>query len=91
MQLRWTVDAVSDLAAIRDYIEADNPEAARKTAARILAQAETLLLHPAIGRVGRVLNTRESVLSDLPYIIIYRVKDDQLEILRVLHTSRKYP
>ena len=91
MQLRWTVDAVSDLAAIKDYIEADKPEAARKTASRILAQAESLLPHPAKGRLGRVLNTRESVISDLPYIIIYRVKDDQLEILRVLHTSRKYP
>jgi len=91
MQLRWTVDVVSDLAAIKDYIEADNPEAARKIASRILAQAESLLLHPAKGRLGRVLNTRESVISDLPYIIIYRVKDDQLEILRVLHTSRKDP
>jgi toxin ParE1/3/4 len=91
MQLRWTTDAVSDLAAIRDFIEADNPEAARKIAFRILAQAERLLLHPAGGRVGRVLNTRESILSGLPYIIIYRVKDEYLEILRVLHTSRKYP
>ena len=31
------------------------------------------------------------VLTDLPYFIAYRVKSDQVQILRVLHTARKWP
>ena len=91
MRLKWTDVAVSDLASIRDYIEADNPEAAQKAAVRILSQAESLVSHPRKGRPGRVPNTRESLVPNLPYFIVYRVRKEQVEILRVLHTSRRYP
>jgi len=58
----------------------------------LLDQAETVLSRsPAIGRPGRVLGTREFVIAGLPYIIAYRVRDKDLEILRVLHTSRRWP
>ena len=49
-----------------------------------------LLEHPEIGRAGRVFNTRELVLSQLPYILIYRVKNVTVEVLRILHTSREW-
>lgn len=80
-----------DLAVIRDYISADNAEAAQKTALRILAQGESLISQPQKGRPGRVLDTRESLVPHLPYIIVYRIKKEQIEILRVLQTSRRYP
>ncbi|PIW88418.1 MAG: type II toxin-antitoxin system mRNA interferase toxin, RelE/StbE family, partial [Nitrospirae bacterium CG_4_8_14_3_um_filter_44_28] len=40
---------------------------------------------------GRVEGTRELVISGLPYIIPYRVKNNTIEILRVLHAARKWP
>ena len=52
---------------------------------------ELLAKYPSIGRAGRVLGTRELVVGDPPYIIAYRVRDQDLEILRVLHTSRAWP
>jgi addiction module RelE/StbE family toxin len=91
MHLKWTDVAISDLAAIRDYIEADNSEVAQKVALGILSQAESLASHPRKGRPGRVRDTRESFVPNLPYFIVYRVRKEQLEILRVLHTSRRYP
>lgn len=43
-----------------------------------------------IGRMGRALGTRELVLGDLPYIIVYRVTK-RVEILAVVHTARLWP
>lgn len=92
MQLRWTRLAEADLESIAQYIGQDSPAAAIRVILELIEQAETLLpRHPAIGRAGRVLGTRELVIGHLPYIIAYRVRDRDLEILRVLHTSRAWP
>ena len=92
MRLRWTKLAERDLDAIAQYIEADNPAAAARVVLEIIDQVETLVPeHPAIGRPGRVAGTRELVIRGLPYIVAYRVRDNHLELLRVLHTSRRWP
>lgn len=92
MRLRWTRLADADLESIARYIGQDSPAAAVRVILELIEQAETLLpRHPAIGRPGRVLGTRELVIGDLPYIIAYRIRDKDVEILRVLHTSRAWP
>lgn len=35
--------------------------------------------------------TRELVLSPLPYVVVYRVKDEVVEIARVLHGAQPWP
>jgi toxin ParE1/3/4 len=92
LRLRWTRLASDDLDAIAEYIGQDSPAAAARVVLELIDQAETLLPgHPAIGRPGRVLGTRELVVGHLPYIIAYRVREKDVEILRVLHTSRASP
>lgn len=44
---------------------------------------------PGIGKIGRVVGTRELVLHD-NYIVIYRVCKDELQILRIQHVRRGY-
>ena len=92
MRLRWTRLAERDLDEIAAYIGQDNPAAAARVILELIDQVETLLpAHPAIGRAGRDVGTRELVIGELPYIIPYRVRGQDLEILRVLHTSRRWP
>jgi len=92
LRLRWTRLAERDLEAIAEYVGQDSPAAAARVVLELIDQAATLLpAHPAIGRPGRVLGTRELVIGHLPYIIAYRVRDRDVEILRVLHTSRAWP
>jgi addiction module RelE/StbE family toxin len=91
VRIRWLNEAVSDLVEIRKYIAADKPQTANKVAALIRQGVEPLAEHPDIGRSGRIEGTRELILTALPYIIPYRVKDDNIEILRVLHAARKWP
>lgn len=91
MRLRWTRLAERDLDEIAEYIGQDNPAAAARVVLELIDQAETLLPeHPAIGRPGRVLGTRELVVGNLPYILAYRVRGRDVELLRVLHTARAW-
>jgi len=39
-------------------------------------------------RLGRNPNTREMPLSPLPYVVVYRVKTEAIEILRIYHASQ---
>lgn len=91
MQVKWLRGALRNLEQEAEHIARDDPKAA---AALILEADEVtrlLTLHPELGRPGRVPGTRELVLPHYPYIIPYRVKVQRVEILRVLHTSRKWP
>ncbi|MGB5179613.1 MAG: type II toxin-antitoxin system RelE/ParE family toxin [Gammaproteobacteria bacterium] len=91
MQIRWQDDAINDLIQVRRFIAMDNPSAATKVANRIRSAVPELASQPGMGRPGRVPGTRERVLVDIPYIIAYRVEEDSVVVLRVLHTSRKWP
>ncbi len=44
---------------------------------------------PGMGRPGRVPNTRELLVSGTPYLVPYRVKRAEVQILRVFHASRR--
>lgn len=91
MRVRWIRKALANLDAEAAYIAQDNPQAARAMVERIQEAVSLLSDHPALGRPGRVPGTRELVVSDTPYILPYRVRGIVVEILRVLHTARKWP
>ncbi len=92
MLLRWTTAAVEDLTRICDYTEASfGPGRARRTAIAIYRAATTLGQSPNLGRKGRVPNTRELVIQDLPFVILYRLDPDSIEIVRILHGAQQWP
>jgi len=91
MKRLWTRSAISDLQKIRSYIEQDNPEAASRIGKKIVELVDQLVDFPKSGRVGRVKGTRELIVSGTPYFIPYRVKDRQIQLLRVLHGRQEYP
>jgi toxin ParE1/3/4 len=91
VSIRWTTPAVEDLTAIRDFIEERNPAAAIEVVERVFDAIEALEATPSRGRPGRRPGTRELVLTDVPYIVAYRVTAGTIEVLRVLHASRRWP
>lgn len=91
MVVRWLTVALSDLRAIKAYIAEQNPEAARQVIDRIRHDATLLALQPTIGRTGRLPGSRELVINPYPYIVAYREHHDEVHILAVLHTSRRWP
>lgn len=91
MKIKWLEDATHDLQSLRRYIAEDNPSAANRVAKTILKTVNLLSDQPGMGRPGRVHNTRELIISNTPYIIPYRVKDNVIEILRVYHAALQWP
>jgi addiction module RelE/StbE family toxin len=93
MRVVWTDDALDDLESIRSYIEEDSPAAAMRVLRRLRDALQRLADNPRMGRTGRVLETRELVFSNLPYIGVYRILEDadRIEILDIIHTSQDYP
>lgn len=90
MELFWTPEAKQDREYIYDYIEADNPAAALKLDELFAKNAEHLLAHPGLGRIGRVSGTRELVLHP-NYILIYDIAGESVRVLRVVHAARQWP
>ena len=89
MRLRWTSPALADLDAALAYLSRRDPAAAARVAARIVESTDRLPAHPELGRPGRVAGTRELVVSGTAYLVPYRVRDDEVEILAVFHGARK--
>jgi toxin ParE1/3/4 len=88
----WSPEAIDDLASLRAYIAEDSPAAAQRVVLHILHDVEALLSeHPAMGRPGRVPETRELVIPDTPFVVPYRVQDRTIQVLRVFHTARRWP
>jgi toxin ParE1/3/4 len=53
--------------------------------------AASLRQFPYKGRTGRVEGTRELPLPSLPFIVVYRIVKDDVEIANVVHGAQKYP
>ena len=92
MRIRLLQAATTSLDEAMIYIaEQEDEEAAKKLYVYIRTQIDNLLDHPYRGRTGQVAGTRELVIDKYPFIIPYLVKNDELQILDIFHTSRKPP
>ena len=86
MEIYWSSGAELNLLDAVDFIATDNPVAAVKLAKSIRAHVELLALTPAIGRAGRA---RDLGVPDNSYLIVYRIKNSSVQIIRVLHTAQR--
>ena len=91
MRVRWTRGAEKNLDEIESYVAQDKPGAAVETVLLVIDTVCLLADNPAMGRPGRVEGTRELIISDTPFIVPYRVRNNVVEVLRVFHHSRKWP
>lgn len=91
MQVKWLRNAAKNLNDATEYIADDNPKVAREFFIHTIESVDKLAQYPELGRAGRVPGTRELVIFGYPYIVPYRIKDGNVEILRIFHTSRMWP
>jgi toxin ParE1/3/4 len=91
VRVRWLRQALANLEAEAQYISRDSAIAAGHVVLAIQTAVTRLADHPPIGRPGRVAGTRELIILGTPYVIPYRIRGDQVEILRVFHGARRWP
>jgi addiction module RelE/StbE family toxin len=90
MNIRWLSSALVELDRIHGYIAWENPKAAARVFRQIRKAPLQLARFPQLGRPSQVEGTRELVVAGLPYLIVYRVAGDDVEILRVVHMSMNW-
>jgi toxin ParE1/3/4 len=88
LKVKWTRLALADFASAQSYIAAENPQAAAEIARRIRASVLKLVQFPYIGRPGDDLMTREWRVQRTPYLVVYRLSGEVIEITRVWHDKR---
>ncbi|MEQ1801821.1 MAG: type II toxin-antitoxin system RelE/ParE family toxin [Gammaproteobacteria bacterium] len=91
MRVRWLRSGLRSIEIAGTYIAADNPQAAARLVDTVRSRAQLLADNPKLGRVGRIPGTREMILGGMSFLIVYRLTSDEVQILRLLHTSQEFP
>jgi toxin ParE1/3/4 len=92
VKITWSKRAIAHLRSCYDYWLREQSEVgADLMLDRIFTRIEALEQHPEIGRKGRIAGTRQLVLRPLPFLIAYRIRKRSIEIVALLHGSRKWP
>lgn len=90
MTVKWTKTALKNLGLIADYIAQDKSIRAKTFVREIRGKTNLLADFPGMGRPGRIIGTRELVVHK-NYIVVYRVRDGQVEIIRIYHVAKLWP
>ena len=92
MSVAWAETAADQLQAARDYLARSSPGYAQALAARIVARTEALDGQPLSGaEVPEYGDPDIREVSEHPYRIIYRVTGSDIQIVAVIHSSRRLP
>ena len=90
--IEWTEPAWKDLDEVTDYLSGhEDSQLADEIVNRILKAPEYLSSLPWSGKPGRVPETRELLVQNTRYALVYSVSDATVFILRVMHSSRLFP
>lgn len=87
--LTWTPQALDDVDAICKFIARDSPRYAQLFATQVFKSVERLEVFPNSGHIVPGIgqeDIREIILGD--YRVIYRILNDEVEILTVYHSAR---
>jgi toxin ParE1/3/4 len=90
MRIRWTVPAAEDLEGIKNYLVKHYPQFAETTVRTIYERIHALKGALNRGRPGHRSGTRELTLAPLPYIVVYSVKAEDVEILHIYHGAQDW-
>lgn len=90
-RIRWAPAAAHDLELVAAYLRENHPHFLQSTIEKLYRAANSLKQFPNRGRRGKLEGTRELVLAPLPYVVVYSVEQQLVNILRIMHTSPDWP
>lgn len=90
--IEWTEQAAQQLDQAHDYIMLSNSEeVADHVTMHIAASVQQLAMFPMSGRPGRVLGSRELVISNSPFVVAYCIEKERIVILAIYHGAQQWP
>ena len=87
----WLPKARDQRARQLDYLLKFNRDVGIAMGNSIGATVAQLAIDPDLSRVGRIAGARELPVPDTPFILVYRIEEDAVTILRLLHNRRRFP
>ena len=92
MKVYWTLNAIRHLTNIYEYISLNSPTYGMRTVDRITRRSEQIASQPYSGRKVPEYEAEDlRELIEKPYRIIYRVKQNQIDVLAVIHGAQILP
>lgn len=92
MRVHWTENAIGHLANIYEYIGLNSTTYAKRMVDRITRRSEQIAKQPLSGRKVPEYDADDiRELIEKPYRIIYRIKQDQIDVVAVIHGARLLP
>ena len=92
MLILWSAHARMDILEILAYFASLNDLSTGKSiVSRIMLSIDRLAEYPLSGRQGHIEGTREILVKNLPYLLVYRMLSSSIEVVRVFHTPRLFP
>jgi plasmid stabilization system protein ParE len=89
MRVHWTDNAIVHLQDIYDYISRDSHFYAERMIDRLTGRSLQIASFPFSGRmVLEYLSEDIREVIEGPYRLIYRIRQDQIDVLAVVHGSR---
>jgi addiction module RelE/StbE family toxin len=91
-RLIWSPRSIRDLESIHGHIAQDSPLYADLVVQRLILAPERLQQFPESGRI--VPEREQPDLRELivrPFRVVYRIRNDSIEIVTVFRTSRLFP
>lgn len=88
MKIIWRAAAERALDRQIARLRAQNPYAADRIADRVEQRVRALVEFPFTGRPSSREGVRELVISETPFIAVYRVDGDVITILRFFHAAQ---
>jgi addiction module RelE/StbE family toxin len=86
--IRWLARASTDFQKIAEYYRVNAPSLEHQTVSAIYEGIDSLAIYPMIGSPTAIQDTRRLVVEGTPYTVVYRLRKDVVEILRIRHGAR---
>jgi addiction module RelE/StbE family toxin len=88
VKVKLSAGAAADIEAAFQHLRQQSPNAAEAVRSAIVKAVNSLSAMPSRGRPGRVAGTRELVVRAAPYVVVYHVTGEAVQVFRVRHTSQ---
>jgi toxin ParE1/3/4 len=89
MRVDWADSARQDFDAAIAFLQQRSPNGARRIGDRILDVVSLLERFPELARASRHRGLRQLVVPRTPYLVIYRIEADRIEIRAIIHAGQK--
>lgn len=91
VKIRIAPAAVGHLTAAFEYLDGINSKAAARQMQRIFDGIDQLKRFPESAPAGRIEGTRELVIPRTPFIVVYSIEANIINVVAVVHGSQRWP